>query len=230
VQLQNQPRSCSLVVEAAALSRGSNQTTIPFAKSLEHTDDYRMSNKAKRDTPMVHAVLALQEHLNELERIGTKINAADLTGELDADHIQKLLVRFAECGQGISDEITNFSVHLQEARAHAEVVAQGVSSQAEIFRTRREEQNAKMDQFNQLGERVQQLNASISRFKDPENQNSGGFGEYADQLAAIIKDLHELRDSARDSRMKSLEKKAQSLAQSLEAAHAKLRDAIQSQS
>ena len=51
-----------------------------------------------------------------------------------------------------------------------------------------------------------------------------------DQLAAIIKDLHDLRDSARNSRMKALEKKAQSLAQSLEAAHTKLRDAIQSQS
>jgi uncharacterized phage infection (PIP) family protein YhgE len=188
-----------------------------------------MSNKAK-DTPLVNSVLALQEHLSELERIGTKINAADLSGEVDVEYVQKSLVRFAECGQGITDEITKFSVHLQEAKARAEVIAQGVSRQAEVFRERREEQNAKMEQFNHLGDRVQQLNASISKFKDPQNQSEGGFSEYADQLAAIIKDLQDLRDSARESRMKSLEKKAQSLAQSLEAAHTRLRDAIQSQS
>jgi hypothetical protein len=121
-------------------------------------------------------------------------------------------------------------MHLQEAKSQAEVTAQGVSRQAEIFRARRDEQNARMTEFNQLGERVQELNASIAKFKDPQNQAEGGLSEYADQLAALIGDLHKLRDSARDSRMKSLEKKAQSLAQSLEAALTKLREAIQSQS
>src|ERR1700756_739047 len=106
-----------------------------------------MSNKIKRDSPLVKSVLALDNYLSELERIGTKINSADMTSDVDVEFIQKLMTRFAECGQGISEEVANLSTRLQEAQARAETVAKGVSRQAELLKVRRDEQNEKLEQF-----------------------------------------------------------------------------------
>src|SRR5512138_3878375 len=107
---------------------------------------------------LVKAVVALDNYLTELERVGTKINSTDMTSDFDVEYIQKLMTRFAECGQGVSEEVTKLSLHLHEARARAEAVAQGVSSQAELFNNRRNEQNEKWEQFRVLGERVRELN------------------------------------------------------------------------
>ena len=95
-----------------------------------------MSDKTKQDSPLVKSVLALDHHLAELERIGAKINSADMTSDVDFEFIQKLMARFAECGQGISEEVSNLSTHLQQAQRRAEAVSQGVSKQAELFKIR----------------------------------------------------------------------------------------------
>jgi hypothetical protein len=194
-----------------------------------------MSNKTKRDSPLVTAVLALQNHLTELERVGAKINSADLTAEIDVEYIQKLMTRFAECGQGISEEVNNLSMHLREATTRAEGVAQGVSRQAEAFAARRKEQDEKLEQFRLLGERVGAINAAISVFRRPPGQAltdddrtalAANVPELEGQLATLITELQDLRNSARSSKMRGLEKNAESLAQSLQAAQLKLRDLI----
>src|SRR5215510_1253092 len=102
-----------------------------------------MSDKAKRESPLVKSVLALDNHLTELERVGMKINATDMTSDFDMEFVHKLMTRFAECGQGISEEVANLSAHLQEAQARAGAVAQGVSRQAEKFQARKKEQDEK---------------------------------------------------------------------------------------
>src|SRR5579863_10417810 len=127
-----------------------------------------MSNKTKRDSPLVQSVLALDNYLSELERVGSKINSTDLSSDFDIDFIQKLLSRFAECGQGVSEEVANLSTRLREAQARAETIAQGVTRQAELFNTRRKEQNEKMDEFRVLGERVRELTAAIAEFRRPQ--------------------------------------------------------------
>jgi chromosome segregation ATPase len=192
-----------------------------------------MTNKINRDSPLVKSVLALDNHLVELERVGTKINSTDMTSDFDLEYIHKLMTRFAECGQGISEEVTNLSTQLQEAQARAEAVAQGVSKQAELLNIRRNEQDAKLEEFRVLGEKVRDLNAVISQFRPPQgdaltNEDRAKLASnvpaFDAQLAALIEELQNLRSSARDSRMKALEKNAESLAQSLQAARKKLRD------
>ena len=126
-----------------------------------------MSDKIKRDSPLVKSVLALDNYLTELERVGTKINSTDMTSDFDVEYIQKLMNRFAECGQGVSQQVTNLSTQLLEARARAEAVAQGVSAQAGIFYNRRNEQNEKLEKFRILGEKVSELNAAMSQFRRP---------------------------------------------------------------
>jgi len=190
-----------------------------------------MSNKGKQDSPLVKSVLALDQHLSELERVGQKINSTDMTSDFDADYIQKLMTRFSESAQGVSKEVTNLSMHLNEARGRAEAVAQGVSNQADLLQKRRIEQDEKLEKFRLLGERVRELNTAISEFRRPQQgmtredhaKLAASIPAFEAQLVGLIEELEDLRKSARESRMKALEKNVESLTQTLQAVRQKLR-------
>jgi predicted RNase H-like nuclease (RuvC/YqgF family) len=192
-----------------------------------------MTNDSKRDSPLVVSVIALQNYLTELERVGAKINSADMTSDVDLDCIQKLMVRFSQCGQGVSDELSTLSTQLQEARERAEAVAQGVSRQAEAFNAQRKNQDEHWERFRQLGERVRELNTAIGQFRRPQGNGftsedrtalTSSIPGLERQLGALIGELHDLRDSARGAGMRALQKDAESLAQTLQAVQMKLRD------
>jgi chromosome segregation ATPase len=191
-----------------------------------------MPNKVN-DSPLVRSVLALDNHLSELERIGAKINATDLSGDFDLDHLQKLLSRFAECGRGISEEVTSLSAHLQDAQTRAEGVARGVSQQAELFNTRRHEHEQKVEQFRLLGEKVRELNMTIAKFRSPDRGRlndeeraklKAELPAFEDQLKSVVDELQNLRQSAREAGMKNLAKSAESLVQTLQTAQKRLHD------
>ena len=190
-----------------------------------------MSNKDKRESPLVKSVLALDEFLTELERVGTKITSIDLTSDFDVEYVQKLMTRFAECGQGITKEVSELSAQLYAAQAQAGTIAQDVSKQAEVFRARAAEQNEKLEQFRILGEKVRELNTVISRFRPAQGADVtekdraemiSSIPAIDAELAALISELQTLRESARNSKMKALEKSVESLAQSLQAARERL--------
>ena len=189
-----------------------------------------MANNTDRDSPLVTSVLALQNHLTELERLGGKINSIDMASDVDVDFIQKLLMRFAECGQAVSDEVTNLSTHLRRAQLQAESVAQGVSRQAEAFKTNRDEQNEHLERFRLLGERIRALNTTITQARLPQNPSGENGALTLDipileqQLADLVAELQSLRNSAHSSRLKTLEKSAESLAQSIQALQLRLRN------
>jgi hypothetical protein len=159
----------------------------------------------------------LDHQLAELERIGGKINSTDMTADVDVDLIQKLMARFAECGQSISEEVSNLSMHLQQAQSRAEAVAQVVSKQAGLFKARRDEQMEKLEQFRALGEKVRELTEATGR-------DQSNIPTFEAQLTVIVEELEKLRESARNSRMKALANNAQSLVQRLQAVLKKLRD------
>lgn len=192
-----------------------------------------MTNNTKRDSPLVGSVIALQNYLTELERVGARINSADMTSDVDIDFIQKLMTRFSECGQGVSDELSNLATQLQQARERAEAVARGVSRQAEAFNAKRRNQDEHWERFRQLGERVRELNTAISQFRRPQGNGltnedraalTSSIPGLERQLSVLIGELHDLRDSARGAGMRALQTDAESLAQTLQAVQLKLRD------
>jgi chromosome segregation ATPase len=183
-----------------------------------------MPNKDNRESALVKSVLALDNYLAELERVGGKINSTDMTSDFDIEFVQKLMARFAECGQGVSEEVAKLSTELVEAQTRAEAVAKGVSQQAELFKVRRTEQDEKLEQFRVLGEKVRELNTTMSGLRNDRAKLKADLPGFQTQLDALIEELHNLRNSARLSRMKALEKNAESMAQSLQAARKKLSD------
>ncbi|HET9220143.1 MAG TPA: hypothetical protein VFR18_24400 [Terriglobia bacterium] len=181
-----------------------------------------MSDKTRSDSLLVTSVLRLENHLSELERIGGKINAMDMTADIDVEHIQKLLALFTDCGEEISEEVKNLSTHLQQAQARAEAVAGEVSRQASAFNARRNEQNAHLERLRLLGEKVHELNATLTG--DDQSVLAPRMPIIADQLSGLIGELQELRSAARSSRMRSLERTAEALVQSLQALQTKLQN------
>ena len=110
-----------------------------------------------------------------------------------------------QCGQGVSEEVANLSARLQEARARAETIAQAVSTQADLFIARRQEQNEKLDQFRLIGEKVRELNTSLQAVtQGNDSKFSDRIPAFQERLAGLIAEVQALRKSARESRMNKL--------------------------
>src|SRR4051794_28585430 len=102
-------------------------------------------------SPLVKSVLALDEYFIELERLGTKINSLDMKSDFDFEHAERLIARFAECGQGVSDEVQNLAQRLNEARTKAETITAGVAERAQLLGARKTSEQTKYEEYRSLG-------------------------------------------------------------------------------
>jgi oligoendopeptidase F len=189
------------------------------------------SKKPIEPSPLVKAVLALDNYFSELDRVGGKINSMELKTDFDFEHAQRLMTRFAECGQGIGDEVAALSTQLNEARSRSELTAAGVSAKAELIMARKTAQQKRMDEFHQLGEKVKLINSAVSQLRRPEGQAYSNeeraevavaLSQIEGQLGPLIEQAQAMRKDAQDSKMKVLEQNADSLTQTLQTIRGKL--------
>ena len=129
------------------------------------------SNKNQTASPLVLSVSALDAHFLELVRLSARIDELPLKSDTDYEQLERLLFRFAENGDGVSKQIMLMSQALSDSRSKAEAVAQTVAQKAEQLQNRKLEEQKKMEQFRLLGEKVRDLSASLSEFKDLDGAN-----------------------------------------------------------
>jgi hypothetical protein len=127
----------------------------------------------------------------------------------------------------------NMSNALTEARSQAEAAAQLVSARAEVLQSRKNEQQQKLEEFRQLGEKVRDLTLSLGEFKRPEGELitaedraklSQRLSEIDLQIRPLIEEAQHLKNEGHSAKIKILEQGAQSLGQSLVAISKKLTD------
>lgn len=185
----------------------------------------------KEQSELVKSVLKLDAHFSDLERLGEKLNGMELKTEFDYEQAQRYLNLFAECGQGISDEIMNLSGRLNEARIRAEGVTKTVAEKAEQLNARKTEAQKKFDEFRALGEKVRAMSDAMAQLRKPEGEKLSAedraqlamrLAEFENQLSPLIEQAQNLRKDAHDSKMKTLEQNADSLTQTLRAIRQKL--------
>jgi len=190
-----------------------------------------MTNKIKNPSPLVQAVLNLDNYLSEIVRLGAKIESMDLKSDFDYEQAQRLMNRFAECGHGVSEEVVQLSATLTDARAQAEAAAQIVAARAELLQARQDVHQKKMDDFRTLGEKVRELTLSLNDLKRSEGETlteqdqaqvSVRLGDFQTKLQPLILEAQTLRKEAQGSKLKTLEQGADSLVQSLSAIGRKL--------
>lgn len=183
-----------------------------------------MTNTIKNPSPLVETVLKLDGYLSEIVRLGGKIDEMELKSDFDYEQLQRLMSRFTECGEGVAEEIVKFSHHLNESRARAEEAAGRASVKAEALQARQDHHREKMTQFQALGDRVRELNTSLSDLRGLDDQGVsvdeqakivGRLSDFEERLRPLIEEAKSLRQEAHMSRMKILEQGADSLVQSL---------------
>lgn len=189
------------------------------------------SNKLKNPSPLVQAVLKLDNHFSELIRLGGKIETLDMKSDFDFDQAERLIKNFAKSGEGVSEEIILMVNALGDLRAQAETAAQLVAARADLLQARKNEQQQKMEHFRLLGEKVRELTSTLSTFKIQEGETlseeeraklSTRLSEFEAQLRPLIEEAQSLRKEGQKSKMKILEQSADSLGQSLSAVSQKI--------
>ncbi len=190
-----------------------------------------MTQAKKKQSPLITAVLALESGLGDLERIAQKISTSDLKSESELKLVHKLMVRFAECGQAVASEVAELSTHLNSARSRAERASEIVADRAKMLRDRKTEEQIKLEQFHNLSEKVRSLNLSLCELKPTNTESislqerlhiSAKLEDIREQLFPLIEESRNIQGEARKSKMKTLEKKADSLTQTLQSVRDKL--------
>jgi uncharacterized coiled-coil DUF342 family protein len=180
---------------------------------------------------LVKAVQALDSYFSELERLANKIGTMELKTEFDFEQARKLLSRYGECGDGVSNEVLNLSNYLNEARVRSDEMSKAVMSRAEEINSHQTESQKKIEEFRQLGEKVRALTDTISDLRPADDANlsveeRGRLSEKlfntTKQLDPLIEEAQNLRFHAHQAKMRALEKNADALTQTLQAARQRL--------
>lgn len=180
--------------------------------------------RLKDASPLVQAVLALDQHYSDLIRLGDRIGSCEMKSNFDFEQTQKNLEHFARAGQGVSEQVIALSQALAEVRAKAEQTAHVVAERAQLVGSRQEDVQRKMAEFAQLGEEVRELNVSMQDLK-PGNADEMSeeqkriiqmrLVEFDSRLEPLIAKARALKEEASASKMKELEQSAESLGQKL---------------
>lgn len=194
---------------------------FPFSRGYVKTTLMNENIKFKDASPLVKAVLTLDDHFQNLVRLAEKIEANDLKTDGDIEQARKLMGHFAQIGEGISSGVVELSTRLNEARAAAEEAANKVSAKADIIQNRQGEEAKLADVFRALAEKVGSLNQSLMQAKPPTEgeltdddraRTIEAFNDIDAQLMPLIEEAEALRDNAQRLKMKVLEQQASSLA------------------
>ena len=189
------------------------------------------TQKLKNPSPLIQTVLNLDNYFSELIRLGAKIETMEMKSDFDFEQIEKLINRFTECGQGVSDEVVHLSQSLNELRTKSEAAAQVVAARAELLRARKDDSQSKMDALRALGEKVRVLTLSLTDLKKIEGDSateedrakiSMRLSEFELELRPLIDEAQRLKEEGQNSKIKVLEQSADSLRQSLVAISQKL--------
>lgn len=187
--------------------------------------------KIKNPSALVQAIVKLDNYFSEMVRLGDRIETMDLKSDFDFEQAERLIKVFAECGEGVSEEVLNMSNALTELRSHAEAAANMVAVKAEIIQARKNEQAQKMEEFRLLGEKVRELTLSLSNFRLQEGGQlsfeeraklAARLEEFESRLHPLIDEANNLRKEGQSAKMKILEQNADSLGQSLQAVSQKI--------
>ena len=189
------------------------------------------AQKLKNPSPLIQTVLNLDNYFSELIRLGAKIETMEMKSDFDFEQAEKLITRFTECGQGVSDEVVHLSQGLNELRTKSEAAAQVVAARAEMLRARKDDSQSKMDALRALGEKVRVLTLSLVDLKKIEGDTateedrakiSMRLSEFELELRPLIEEAQKLKEEGQNSKIKVLEQSADSLRQSLVAISQKL--------
>ena len=188
-------------------------------------------NSSKAPSSFARAALELDAEFSEIERLSGAIENLSVDTESGLDRAQRLLAEFSECGERVGKGIQNLGGALEEARSRAEAAIAAVSTKALLVKQRQNETDLMLERFRGLGEMVRAINATAAKLKKTDGQSLSDqdksalaqhIPELDTQVGRILDELQRLRDDAKSSSMRSLERDAESMGQALKSVRSRL--------
>lgn len=177
------------------------------------------------------AAVALDEDFVEAERLASQIEQVDVQSEIGLERAIRLLRHFTECGERITSQIQSLAQELEKARSRTEGAAQTVARRAAEIQIRKEQEDQGLQGFKALSEKVREITAEMSELKQPKDKSLSAdekkelslkMAGFDSKIVPLIDEANRLKDQARNSKMKTLERNAESLSQNLVNARKKL--------
>lgn len=182
---------------------------------------------AKEVSAFAKAATQLDQDFELLAHLGVQLEEADLETEFGLNQAKKLLLHYGECGQRIGDEIQLLAKALEEARIRAEKGASEVAQQALLIQKRHDEKEKLLSRFEALGTMAKELNEGIAKLG---GNGNGALHELMPDLTKgmdrLIGESKKIKDEAKASKMKKLEKDAEAFGQMLQSVNKKLQNAV----
>lgn len=193
------------------------------------------SIKTEELTPFGQVALKLDHDFSELARLSGQIERLDIQSDGGLERAVRILGEFARHGQSIAEGIQKFSASLQEAREKSEAAAKIVAERAVLVQQRKEEQARLQEKLGALGEKVKRVSETLAAFRRPVGEPFTA-AEKSDMTARLesldasmidfIEEAQVIQQEAGTARLKSIERNAESLFGTLQAARRKLNSVI----
>jgi chromosome segregation ATPase len=197
----------------------------------ERDIDCAMKTQTGDLSPFAQAAMTLDSDFAELEQLSGQLDRLSLESDSGLDRAKKILSQFGECGERIGDRLQNLATTLNEARASAEQAANRIAERANQVQLRQQENDRMVERFNGLNGMVAKINAILLQLKKPEGAElsseeksflNGKLPELDSQMGTLIEEAGKLKKDAQHANLKTVERNADSLGQTLNSARRKL--------
>ncbi len=184
-------------------------------------------------TPFGQLALRLDHDFSELNRLSGQIERLEIETDSGLELAIRLLGQFAKHGQGVSDGIKDFAKALESARREAEKAATVVAERAALVQRRQAEQDQLRAKFQELGARVQETSSGIAELKKrgdlaeiSAEEKTQHLRDMESRLTEFAEQAKAIQEEARQSRLRKLEREADSLFGTLQSAKSRIGAAL----
>lgn len=176
------------------------------------------------------ASLKLDRAFSEMERLGGQLERLDIENESDYERSKSVLGAYGESASQAAQLIQEMARGLEESKNRSETTARSVAAIADRIQARHHQATGLMARFQELSESVRGMNQQFSDLRKS-TDDSGSvkpeakeklLREVDGQLAHWSEKVHHFKLDARQAKLKTLEKNADSLEQTMIAARRKL--------
>lgn len=177
------------------------------------------------------SALALDDEFNQFERLSRELERLSIHSDKGLERARALLGELDQCGQRIGKGMQTLATALDGSREQTEKAAQIVSSKSMAVQERQRETEQMLGRVKALGDMARQITTSVAQLRQPsvtdlsdadKQQIASRLPEINGQLGFLVEEARKLADDAQTANMKDLERHAQSLKQTLQAARNRL--------
>lgn len=176
------------------------------------------------------AALTLDEDFQEFDRLAKEIERQNIESDTGFERAAKLLIKLDSCGKRISSGMQTMSSALEEVRARTEQAANVANTRAVAVQERQQLSEQMMERLQHLGDTVRKITTAVGELRQSSDMISDEdravlaerLPEFNAQLGMLVDEVQKLKVDATAAHMRTLERNADSLKQSLQRAKHKL--------